>query len=395
MSSDPQDETMKYKQVALAIYSHEYTYGQRKLQGIIEYYRRSSAWMIHRNALSQPFVKLSDLEGWKGDGVIAEIYGESDTERLLSLGLPVVNTSSAGVDDRVPSVSTDNHAIGRMAAEHLVGSNVDRFAFIGPEGLFHSRERFDGFSKTLESMGCKCDALFYEPLAVRHEDSIDPRSLLDAVASLETPVGVMASSDRVGFSVLEACRLLGLRSPEDVSVIGVDDEKIYTQLAFATMTSIRPAAHQVGFRAAQMLDDLISGKELEEKHILIPPNQIVQRDSTDTIRSKYPEVTRALRFIRSHDSEFIDVTSVLDVVPVSRRRLEVKFKEEVGHGIYQEIRRVRVERAKKLLSTTDWAESQIARESGFMNKEGLVSAFQKLVGMSVEEYRDQTKGKAG
>jgi LacI family transcriptional regulator len=111
-------------------------------------------------------------------------------------------------------------------------------------------------------------------------------------------------------------------------------------------------------------------------------------------RSVYPEVARALRFIRNHANEFIDVTNVLDVVPVSRRWLEMKFKDEVGHGIYQEIRRVHIERARELLKTTDWPISRIAKECGFNNTERFEFAFQKLMKMSATEFRKKPARKA-
>jgi len=196
------------KRVALAIVTHDYAYGRRKIQGIIDYYRKHCAWEILRNELSQPFVVPEDLPGRKVEGVIGEIYTPEDAENLLSLGVPVVNTSSSDLARNVPSVGVDNHAIGHMAAEHLVDCKLDNFAFIAPKGLCHVRERLDGFSQSLEKAGGRCRALLYDPLGNRSrhesEESIDPSFLKDAVASLEFPVGIMASSDRVGFAVLEA-----------------------------------------------------------------------------------------------------------------------------------------------------------------------------------------------
>lgn len=133
----------------------------------------------------------------------------------------------------------------------------------------------------------------------------------------------------------------------------------------------------------------MSNEPLENAMVLVPPLRIVQRDSTDMTRSEYPEVALALRFIRNHAGDFIDVSNVLAVVPVSRRWLEIKFNAEVGHGIYQEIRRVHIERAKELLMATDWSVARISRESGFNNTERFDFAFQKLMGMSATEYRNQ------
>jgi LacI family transcriptional regulator len=278
-----------------------------------------------------------------------------------------------------------------MAAEHLMECKLDHFAFFGPIGLCHVRERYEGFSRTLEASESRCTLVQYAPKTalVPHvsEELVTPDELMEALDELELPVGIMASSDRVGFAVLEACSRLGLRSPEDVALIGVDNDEMFCNLARSSMTSIDPKAEEVGFVAAAMLDKLMDGETLDQKRILVPPERIIFRNSTDMTRSEYPEVARALRFIRNCANEFIDVSNVLDIVPVSRRWLEMKFKDEVGHGIYKEIRRVHVERAKELLITTDWPISRIAKESGFNNAERFDFAFQKTTGISAAEYR--------
>lgn len=384
---------MQYRQVALAIIAHEYAYGRRKIEGIIDYYRKHCVWEILRNELSQPFVMPEDLTGWRGDGVIGEIYTPSDAEIFGSLPIPFVNTSSSVIARDLPSVSVDNYAIGRMAAEHLMDRKLDKFVFVGPTGLCHVNERYDGFSSTLKEPGGSCALIQFEPAEASLDhvsaETVTPDQLMDALRGLELPVGIMASSDRVGFAVLEVCRRLGFRSPEDVALISVDNDEMYCNLAYSSMTSIAPNAREVGFQAAAMLDRLMAGQELESRHILIPPEGIVFRTSTDRIRSEYPEVARALRFIRNHANEFIDVSNVLDVIPVSRRWLETKFKDEVGHGIYQEILRIHIERAQDLLKTTDWPISRIARESGFTGTERIEFAFQKKLGMSATEFRNQ------
>ncbi|MDF7824604.1 XylR family transcriptional regulator [Pontiellaceae bacterium B12227] len=389
--------SLQYKRVALAIVAHEYAHGRQKIKGIIDYYRKHSAWEIHRNELAQPYVLPESLTGWHGDGIIGEIYTKSDADNLSCTGVPLVNTSSNETAREFPTVGVDNYAIGQMAAEHLVECKLDNFAFVGVTSLCHVRERYEGFIQLLEKDGNSCSLVQYQPAEQNDEhiseEMVTPEQLMDELRGLELPVGIMASSDRVGFAVLEACRRLGLRSPEDVALIGVDNDEMYCNLAYSSMTSIAPNAREVGFQAAAMLDKLMNGEELAEASILIPPKRIVFRNSTDMTRSEYPEVARALRFIRNHAGEFIDVTNVLDVVPVSRRWLEMKFKAEVGHGIYQEIRRIHIERAKELLLTTDWPVSRVAKESGFNNTERFEFAFQKLLEMSATEYRKTQIGK--
>jgi len=386
-----------YKQVALAIGVREYSHQRLKIQGIIEYYTKHCAWELHRGEQLRPFSLPEDLRGWKGDGVIGEIYDPEDLENLVSLGIPVVNTSSSELAREVPTVSVDNHTIGQMAAEHLVACKLDNFAFIGPERLSHVQERMEGFSGALKKMGADCHTLLYRPPADRKrhesEEAVEPAFLKNVVSNLKFPIGIMAASDRVGFSVLEGCRQLGLSSPEDVALIGVDNDDIFCQLAYSSMTSIDPNAHEIGFQAAALLASLMEGETPKQIRTCVPPGRIVFRNSTDMTRSQYPEVARALRFIRNYAHKFIDVSNVLDVVPVSRRWLEMKFRDEVGHGIYHEIRRVHVERAKELLTTTDWPVLRVLRESGFNNADRFDVAFQKLVGMSASKFRERSRKK--
>lgn len=392
MASNRSNSTDHYKQVAIAILARGNAYPRDKIFGLINYYSKHSQWEIHRNQFSQPFVDLASLSKWNGDGAVGEIYTQDERDLVDALSMPFVNTSSSENALGLPSVSVDNELIGEMGAKHLMECDVDKFIFVGPTDIPFVQQRYNGFKRALEGAKHTCSTIPYAPNKGAHdrfvsEDVILPAELMKLLGDLPTPVGIMATSDRVGFAVLEACRRKGLRSPEDVAVVGVNNDEMYCMLAHSSLTSIDVQARELGFRAGQMLDDLMHGKELKEYSILIPPKGIVYRDSTDMTRSQYPEVARALRFIRNHDAEFIDVTNVLDVVPVSRRWLEMKFKEEVGHGIYQEIRRVHVERAKKLLVTTRHSISQLSRECGFNSAERFEFSFQKLVGMSTSEYR--------
>lgn len=331
--------------------------------------------------------------GWKGDGVIAEIYSQEEETILRDLGIPFVNTSSYQSEHAMHTICPDNREIGRMAARELLKSDLDNFAFAGSPHLAHSMARYQGFLDHLKSRDAQCDHSLMDAFAKAKRnpgasiESVSPKVFVNALRNLKLPVGILAASDRIGISILLACRELGLRSPDDVALISVDNDKIFTQLSFVGMTSIMPNSWAIGYEAAKLLKRLIDGESIEPKQIKIPPKGIVQRDSTDPIRSRYKEVAYALRFVRNHHQENIDVSSLLEVLPVSRRWLENKFREEVGHGISQEIRRVRIERAKALLTTTNQSLDQIARECGFNSVVRFNFAFQKLLGTNATDYR--------
>lgn len=383
--------------MALAITAHEYAYGREKIKGLIEYYSRHAAWEVQRNELSQPFVRFPSLRNWSGDGVVGEIYSEEDGAIARELEAFYVNTSSSRHAEGLPSVRIDNQIVGEMGADHLSEMDLDNFLFVGPTDLLHVQERYEGFIRALKRSQDSCTLLKYAPKEkgslYSSEETVRPSELMNSLKDLPTPIGIMAATDRIGFAVLEACHRLGLRSPEDVSLIGVDNDEIYCNLAHTSMTSIDTHAREVGIRAADMLDKLMKGKPVENHQVRIPPRGVILRDSTDTTRSKYPEMARALRFIRNNAHRVIDVTNVIDVVPVSRRWLETKFKEELGHGIFHEIRRVHVDRAKELLADKTLTFSQVARESGFTTQERFYFAFEKVTGMKPSEYQSKAVAK--
>jgi len=380
------------KQVAVSIIE-EGRFQREKILGLIEYYSRHSHWTMYRNEFSRPFVNLPSLKDWRGDGVVGTIYTQEERDMVDALSMPFVNTSSGNYADGIPSVHVDNEMIGEMAAKHLMQCEVDCFLFVGPTDVAYMNQRYVGLKRALELERHECSFVRYRPkgeILGKHVSTevVRPSDLLELLKDLAAPTGIMAGSDLIGFAVLEACRRLGLRSPEDVAVIGVNNDEMYCNLAHSSLTSIDVQAREVGFQAAKMLDGLMSGETIKETLVLIPPERVIYRDSTDRSRSKHSEVARALRFIRNHPSEFIDVSDVLDTVPVSRRWLEMRFKAEVGHGIYQEIRRVHVERAKELLTTTQLSITLLSRECGFNSPERFDFAFRKLVGMSASEFRE-------
>lgn len=382
------------KQVALMMEGVGYSFSRQQIESIIEYCRRHADWRILTGERLQPFVSIDELRGWDGDGIIAQAYSEDEIEGLQALGIPVVNTSSYRLANCFHTVSGDNVAIGAMAARHLMERKLDRFAFVGELDVEPDDSRLEGFRKTLESQGATCEVLLYSMKRDRGRltDSEHPSIHVEALNALEFPVGIMASADRTAFAVLEACRRLGKRCPEDVMLIGVDNDAVYCSLPPTSITSIDPAAGQIGYQAAEMLDRIMNARTMENEHVLIPPAGVVERHSTEMTRHRYPEVARALRFIRRHEADCINAADVVAAVPVSRRWLEMKFKEELGHGIYHEIRRVHIERAKTLLMEADWSVSRISRECGFNSAARFGLTFHEFTGTTAAEYRKAHTG---
>lgn len=365
--------------------------GRDVVQGLIAYMRKHGSWRVDiRSEEPITFTSWEDLRHWHGDGIIAAVYRKDQISMLQKKGIPVVNTAAELKDMPFPSVSFDNEAIGKMAAEHLLEHNLDRFAFIGPEGWAYSRHRCSGFAKTLAKHKAPCSEFWIHSAFTSkqpNESWTESSHYLDVLDQLQPPVGVLVTNDRVGYGILQACHQLGLRVPEDICLISVGNDETLCNLASPNLSSISLSGEECGYKIAALLDAQMRGKPLKSDSILIPPERVVLRNSSDFLTVGDCYVANTLRYIRNHAGQFIDVSDVMNIMPISRRALERRFLRIVGHGIYKEISRCHVERAKELLEQTDWPISRIARESGFNATNRFEDTFRAETGMSATAYR--------
>ncbi len=388
---------LNHKKVALR-FSLTSGFTRDVVRGIIAYTQKYGAWEIDiRSEEPIALTSWAELRHWEGDGIIAPVYRKDQVSLLLDKGIPVVNTAAAAEDIPFPTISFDNDAIGKMAAAHLLEHQLDRFAFIGPKEWGYSVLRCNSFAKKIAEQDAPCTKCWIRPASTSkqlNETWIESSHYLEAIKQLQPPVGVFASNDRVGYGILQACRQLELRVPEDICLVSVDNDEILCNLAHPNLSSISLSGEEFGFKAAAMLDAQMQNKPLDNNNVVIPPQGVVLRNSSDflTVDDRY--VADALRYIRNHSGRFIDVSDVMSVMPISRRSLERRFLDFVGHGVYKEISRCHVERAKELLEQTDWPVSRIARESGFNSTNRFEDTFRKETGTSATTFRKQQENKA-
>ncbi|MDF7823688.1 DNA-binding transcriptional regulator [Pontiellaceae bacterium B12227] len=385
------------KKVALR-FSLTSGFSRDMVHGIIAYMRKHGPWQIDmRSEEPISLTTWAELKHWEGDGIIAPVYRKDHVAMLKAKGVAVVNTSAALEDMPFPTIAFDNEAIGIMAAEHLLEHELDRFAFIGPKEWDYSVMRCNSYAKALRKQKAPCTKCWIRPASASKqldESWVESNHYLEAIKQLQPPVGVFASNDRVGYGILRACQQLGLRVPEDICLISVDNDEILCNLANPNLSSISLSGEEFGYQAAAMLDAQMKGLPLERDNVMIPPERVVLRNSSDflTVEDRY--VADALRYIRNHASRFIDVSDVMSVLPISRRSLERRFQDVVGHGVYKEISRCHVERAKELLEQTDWPVSRIARESGFNSTNRFEDTFRKETDLSATAYRAKLPAKS-
>ena len=207
------------------------------------------------------------------------------------------------------------------------------------------------------------------------------------IATLPKPVGIMACYDSRGQQVLDACRSAGLAVPDEVAVIGVDNDELLCELASPPLSSVVPNAHRAGYVAAARLDRLMAGKKVTPMAELIPPLGVANRHSTDAFALDDRAIVRAVRMIREHACEGINVSDVLKTVPLSRRVLEQRFQKLLGRTPREEILQVRLARVKQLLGETELALYQIAERTGFEHVEYLSVVFKRETGVTPSAWR--------
>jgi len=338
---------------------------------------------------------VPDTDSFKGlstvpvDGVIA--YTERHyIPQLLALRVPVVDISNWLDPPTFPRVVPDDEAIGRMGAEYLLDLGLKQMGVAGRTVGAYYVERRKGFMDVCARAGVPVDV--YDPLAPAPPGQQTPvainPTLLAWLRSVPKPAGIFCSNDGMAEEILEVCRRSGIRVPEELCVLGVDNDELTTRMTHPPLSSIELHTQKIGYEAAKLLDELLNGRPggpgLEIK---MPPVGVVARQSTNLLAIADPDVLTAVRFIRDNIHKHITVGSLLKLLPVNRRFLERRFKEHLGRTPLQEIRRVRIEKAKELLSGTDLSMPAVAKRSGFANPERLANVFHASIGMTPTAYR--------
>jgi len=358
-------------------------FGRDIRRGIGQYAQTRGGWAFH--ALSGgPFLRVGDLHDWEGHGVIAMVGDERRRDELLDAGLVVVNISSRMAAPGLPSVLCDNHAIGRLAAEHLLERGFRHLAFYGyPADYTHSEHRHDAFAATAAEAGVAVDHRRVAGWSIADQ----ARAVADWIESLPTPVGVFAVNDELAKVVADVCWERGLMVPEQVAILGADNDVPLLEMCNPGVSSLDIDGVRVGFEAAALLDRLLAGDAAPDAAVLIPPRGVVTRRSTDVLAVQDPHVAAALRTIREHADLPITVAEVVAGLPVSRRAFEQRFKAAVGRTPWQEIRRAQVERVKMLLRETDLPVQRITELSAFCDPRRLCTVFREETGGTPTAYR--------
>ena len=370
-------------------------YGRGVLAGVADYVQAHGRWRVFHSER-----RLSDdapawFDDWQGDGIIARVENPHLLEEIKQKRLPTVEVFRLDTADGFAKVITDEPLVGRLAADHLIAQGLRHFAFCGLPGVMASEARERYFVKHLESLGHTV-SVYRQPLAAATslaggEDYgiVCEDSVAAWIRGLEKPVGLMACNDIRAHQILTACAERGIAVPEEVALIGVDNDEMVCELCQPPLTTIELNPKRVGYEAASLLDHWLSTGRQPLEPRLVGPKGLVVRQSTDTVPVSDPEVATAVHFIREHACDGIRVTDVLCHVSVSRSTMERRFVKALGRPPKAEIDRVRLERVKQLLAVTDYPLAKIAELSGFRYVEGMCHLFRNTFAQTPGQYRKE------
>lgn len=371
------------------------SYARGILRGIHDY-ARTRRWSLYLTEHGRHEIDDSFAGNWKFDGVIARIETEHMAEIITKMNVPTVDVSAARLVQGIPWVETDDEAITRLALEHLRDCGLQNFAFFGDPFYNWSKWRQHAFERMFGRADIARSRVFNLP--PRTEPGVkwwtEREPIRAWLASLPKPVGIFACYDSCGQQLLEICRYYEFMVPNDIAVIGVDNDELLCEITTPSMSSVMPNALRTGVYAAEILDRMMRGQRLSSRKHSIEPLGVRKRVSTDVLTVEDRHVAEAVAFIRKNAHKNIGVEDVLATVPLSRRVLEGRFRKALNRTPHQEILRVRTNTVRELLLETDMSLSEISEALGIQHPEYLSVFFKKETGLTPREYRDQARARS-
>jgi LacI family transcriptional regulator len=365
-------------------------FGRGLLRGVYRYHKEQAAWSIYFQQQEFGASLPQWLDSWDGDGILARASNARTAKALLRTGLPIIDLCVGTRPFGIPPFGLDNWAVARLAFEHLASQCLTHFAFVGEQAgrQVYDDERQSAFCKISEEYGANCQVFKYgrgQRSAKSWED--EQEQLVQWLLRLDKPVGVMCCHDDRGQQVLDACRRANLGVPDQVAVIGVDNDEFLCNLSIPSLSSVDINTERIGYDASRLLDRLMRGNATFDEPCFFEPAGVIARQSTDVVACDNAMVASAVRYVRQHACRGLSVTELERAIGVSRSSLGKQFKQIVGRTIKDEIIRTQIATAKQRLIDSDSSIKEISEQCGFTESKYFIVVFQKHTGMTPRAFR--------
>lgn len=384
--SEPPESSRLLRHIAIVLHEDSF-YIRSVLRGVASYARPAKPWRLER--MPPEGVSPGARNAQRFDGVITHIHHPSLAHALSSLDCPVVGVSNLIADDPFPSVTADDHAIGRTACQHLLDHGHRHLAFVGLQGIDFSERRRAGFDAAAVEAGLEVATRNIRPAWLQRsprENAPATRKFLQWLSGLPQPTGLFACNDVAAWLVSEMCRQAEIEVPLNIALLGVDNDDLICRLAYPPLSSVIVPSEKIGYVAAEMLDRAINqGAALSD--VSLPPSGVETRQSSEFYAVDDPDLARALTFIRDHATQGLTVAELLHEIPVGRRTLERQFRDRLGRTPLEEIHRVRVTAAREMLTQTSLAIDEVAQRCGFGRANYMSRILVRLTGQTPRQVR--------
>ncbi|GAB3010479.1 DNA-binding transcriptional regulator [uncultured Cyclobacterium sp.] len=379
-----------YKIILLLDFAEEYS--KSLLKGISKYSAEQGPWsycrmpLYYRETIGIKGI-LDWAKDWGADGIIGQLYNEIDLDLLVDSKIPVVAQDFKERFTEIPNITGAYHEAGEMGAAYFLKKGFKNFAFYGFNDIVWSRERAEGFEKKINAMGYKVN--YFEHRKSRSTDLwyYKSNSLSKWLLSLPKPIALMTCDDNQGLHITEACKQNKIRIPEEVAVLGVDNDEMLCELSDPPLSSIGLDIEKGGYDTAKLMEQMIQTSASNFYDIRVKPTQVITRQSTDIYATNDDHIASSLKYIHKNIEKNLQVEEVVKQVPLSRRSLEKRFLQITGYPIYKYIFNLRIEKFTQKLLETDQTVFEIAMDLGLNDSKNIARQFKQVKGCNPIEYR--------
>jgi LacI family transcriptional regulator len=376
--------------ILLTDFSEEYA--KQLLKGIVLYSKENPPWVLCKMPLS--YRDLHGVEGvldwalrWKADAIIGQFYPTDNVGIFRENNIIAIAQDFKTRFTQIANITGAHNLAGRMGASYFIQKGVRNFAFYGFKNIVWSEERRDGFLEELTRKGLQDNYFEYQNIEFKELWYYQPEPLIDWLKTLPKPVGVMVCDDNQGHHITELCKQYGLKIPEEIAVLGVDNDDTICTLSDPPLSSINQAVEKGGYETAKMIDRLISEPDSEPEDIIVMPTHIITRQSTDIYATSDPYIAVVLKYIHQNTDKKLNVNDISRLVPLSRRLLETRFKQATGFPVYKYIFNLRMKKFAQKLLESDNPIVEIALDMGFSDYKNISRQFKQVKGCTPSDYR--------
>ena len=362
-------------------------FDRKLLRGMMKYSKENGPWLFFRTPSDYQFEGGREewivqwAKEWQADAIIGR-WDEAKLDLLASLNIPVVLQNTRSRSDIYPNLTGDYLRTGQIAAEYFRKKFYTSFAFYGIKDVIWSKEKGRGFREKVMK-----EHSVYSEYEEDRGTVYDRQRLTDWLKSLPKGTGVFCCDDAHALTITETCKMAGINVPDDIAVLGVDGDDLICEISDPPISSIQLEVEQGGYQTCKLLHQQILTGDRQPFNVIIGPSEIKERNSTRMLNITDSQVMNILKYIEMNYNHEITMNDVFQLVPLSRRSVEMRFKKATGMTIYQYILYVRIERLAYLLSTTDKTFIDLAYEVGFRDYANVARTFRKHKGCSPMEYR--------